>query len=237
MTSLYNSSRRPRIVFFHGLNNNVQCFDSLVQVFKDEGFETEMVVLPCHGHVRKEARSAAEAQMVFNKKMEKYKDVEWIAVGFSHGALYLELWLESEPAGRPLKQILLAPALFINHQKIISAALNILPSFLWIKSLAPAEFRRYEVLSTGEYNILVQRILSYQKLKASLKIPSLILIDPKDELVDAHALKKHLPMVEFIERRYLKKGPGCHHILFHPDYFTTEDWNSFTLKLKKFVEA
>lgn len=241
MTDSYNSSRRPKIVFFHGLNNNPECFNPLMTYFRESGFETEMIILPCHGANRKEAKNSREALRVFDQSMKKLEDTKYFAIAFSHGALYLQLWLEKNPECRPLKQILLAPALFIRKQKLIEKAMKILPSFVLIKSLAPKAFRRYEILTAGEYNILVQGMVTYQKVMKELKVPSLVLIDPKDELVHAQNLKKKLEEknhgfeVQFIERPYLKKGLGCHHILFHPDYFKESDWKEFTQKLENFL--
>lgn len=241
MTDLYNSFPLPKIVFFHGLNNNPECFGSLMSYFQEKGFETEMIILPCHGTNRKEARTAQEAQEVFEASMKRLQGLKYYAIAFSHGALYLQLWLEKHQESRPLKQVLLAPALFIRKQKLIEKAMRILPSFVLIKSLAPKAFRRYEILTKGEYNILVQGIVNYQSKMSELKVPSLIMIDPKDELVHAQKLKEEIEVrnenfkVHFIERPYLKKGMGCHHILFHPEYFSHRDWQEFTQKIRSFL--
>lgn len=242
MTDSYNSSRLPKIVFFHGLNNNPECFGPIMSHFRNSGYETEMVILPCHGENRKEAKNSKEALRVFDQSMKKLQDTKYIAIAFSHGALYLQLWMEKNPEHKPLKQILLAPALFIRKQKLIEKAMKILPAFVLIKSLAPKAFRRYEILTAGEYNILVQGIVTYQKVMKELKVPSLVMIDPKDELVHAQNLKAGLEEknkgleVQFIERPYLKKGIGCHHILFHPDYYNESDWDKFLQKLYAFLK-
>ncbi|MFP5384556.1 MAG: alpha/beta hydrolase [Bacteriovoracia bacterium] len=241
MTNSYNSPLVPKIVFFHGLNNNPECFGPLIKHFENQGHETELVILPCHGEDRKEARNAKEAIRIFDRKMKELKEVPYVAIGFSHGALYLQLWLEQNQEHKPLKQVLLAPALYIRRQKLIEKALKILPASFIIKSLSPKPFRRYEILSAWEYNILVQGMLTYQKIRGAFRIPSMVLIDPKDELVDASKLKRELEKnnpkftVHFLERSYLKKGLGSHHILFHPDYFNEKDWKSFLHKLESFL--
>jgi len=235
MTNSYSLSRNNKIVFFHGLNNNQDCFGPLIRHFKELGFETELIVLPGHGKNRKEAKDIKEAIGIFDQKMKTLKDKPYYAIAFSHGALYLQLWLEKNQEHKPIKQILLAPALYINRQKIIERALKILPSFFAIKSLSPKPFRRYEIMNAWEYNILVQGMLIYQKVRGKFRIPTKVFIDPKDELVDAFALRNHLENVEFVERKYLKKGLGCHHIIFHPDYFEEAHWREFTRKLESFL--
>jgi alpha-beta hydrolase superfamily lysophospholipase len=235
MTNSYNLSRNNKVVFFHGLNNNQDCFGPLIRHFKELGFETELVILPGHGKNRKEARDIKEAIGIFDQKMKNLKDQSYYAIAFSHGALYLQLWLEKNQEHKPAKQILLAPALYINRQKLIEKALKLLPSFFAIKSMSPKPFRRYEIMNAWEYNILVQGMLIYQKVRGKFRIPTKVFVDPKDELVDAYALSSKLENVEFIERKYLRKGLGCHHIIFHPDYFEEAHWREFTRKLESFL--
>jgi alpha-beta hydrolase superfamily lysophospholipase len=235
MTNSYNLSRNNKVVFFHGLNNNQDCFGPLIRHFKELGFETELVILPGHGKNRKEAKDIKEAIGIFDQKMRNLKDQSYYAIAFSHGALYLQLWLEKNQEHKPAKQILLAPALYINRQKLIERALKILPSFFAIKSMSPKPFRRYEIMNAWEYNILIQGMLIYQKVRGKFRIPTKIFVDPKDELVDAYALSSKLENVEFIERKYLRKGLGCHHIIFHPDYFEEAHWREFTRKLESFL--
>jgi esterase/lipase len=240
MTNSYNLSPHPKVVFFHGLNNNPQSFGPIIKHFRDAGFETEFITLPGHGDDRHEARDIKAALRTFDQAMKKLKGAPYVAIAFSHGALYLQIWLEKNLEYRPMKQVLLAPALFIHRQKIIEKLLKFLPTFFVIKSLSPKAFRRYQILSAWEYNILVQGMLIYQKIKKPFKIPTMVLIDPKDELVDAAKLKAELEKMnpdfrlQLFERNYLKKGLGQHHILFHPEYFNEEDWFQFTSQIKDF---
>ncbi len=206
-----------------------------MKCFQESGYETDMIILPGHGKDRGEARNLKIAEKAFNESMKRLKG-PYHAVAFSQGALYLQLWLKKNPGHGPLRQILLSPALYIRKQLIIEKALKLLPSFIVIKSLAPRRFRRYEILTAGEYNTLVQGILSFQKLPKAFPIPTLVLIDPKDELVHAQNLKLHHQEIEFIERPGLKKGMGGHHILFHPDYFQKDHWKEFTRKMLLFLE-
>ncbi len=241
MTNSYNLSRNNKIVFFHGLNNNPQGFDPLVTHFKNLGFETELIILPCHGENRHEAKTDKEALQVFDQSMKKLQGQPYYAIAFSHGALYLELWMEKNLPYKPEKQILLAPALYIRKQQIIVKALSFLPSFVKIMSLQPKKFRRYNILSAREYNILVQGILTWQKLKAKFRVPTMVIIDPQDELVDVQKLKPQLEKlnpgleVKLWDRPQLKKSMGAHHIIFHPEYFGEAEWKDFTRKLEAFL--
>ena len=202
--------------------------------FKEKGYETELITLPGHENDRNEMNNLEDAIELFDKKMKRIGENPYYAIAFSQGALYLQLWLNKNPDHKPLKQVLLAPAFFLRRQEITINLFRLLPSFFLIKSFAPRQFRRYQFLKVSEYNILMEGILEYQKINQAFPVSTMIMIDPKDELVDASGLKKNAQMNNkkllfyFLERPYLNKGIGQHHILFHPDYFDKQDWNRLT---------
>lgn len=236
MTNSYNLSKKNKLVIFHGLNNNPQGFDPIVYHFQNLGYETEMIILPCHGKDRTEARNEKEASRVFDQSMKALEGQEYVAIAFSHGALYLQLWMEKNLAYKPKRQVLLAPALFIRRQSLIVKVLSVLPGSIQIMSLQPKVFRRYNTLSAREYNILVQGILTWQGLKAHFKVPTLVMIDPQDELVDAQKIKSEFPDTQLWNRPLLEKGRGSHHIMFHPDYFSPDEWKIFTDQIDSFFK-
>ena len=242
MTNSYNLSLRPKIVFFHGLNNNPTCFGPLVDHFKGLGYETELIILPGHGADRTETKKYEDAIKAFDQSIKRLEGLSYYAIAFSQGALYLQLWLEKNQTHTPIKQVLLAPALFLQRYKVIKILLKILPSSFCFKSLSPKPFRRYEIMNLWEYKTLFKGVSDFQKSRAAFKIPTLVLIDPKDELVNARTLKRELDKwnphfsVKFYERKYLKKGIARHHILFHPEYYEKDDWKKFTGLIKDFLE-
>jgi hypothetical protein len=76
-----------------------------------------------------------------------------------------------------------------------------------------------------------------------MKIPTLILIDPKDEVVDAKRIKQELDnrktgaKIEYFERKYLRgRRPGKYHILFNPEYFKPSDWNLLIARMDEFLK-
>jgi hypothetical protein len=242
MTNFSKLSQSNKIIIFHGLNNNLQGYGPLRQELEKFGFETEIVTLPCHGENRYEARNYEEALRVFTKTMKRFEGQSYHALAYSHGALYLQLWMENQMTQKPIKQVLLAPALFIRRQSFIVRFLKYIPSFFYIISLQPSRFRRYSILSSREYNILVQGIVKWQKLKRNFRVPSKIFIDPSDELVHAELLKEEVEKinqlkVEYLERADKKLGLGGHHIIYHPDYFTKEAWDKLIQEIVDFYRA
>jgi alpha-beta hydrolase superfamily lysophospholipase len=244
MTDSYNlfPKKSHKLIIIHGLNNNPSAFFPLKDEFSRLGWEVSFLTLPCHGSDRKEARDFKSAFKCFDQSMKELTSTPYSVIAFSHGALYLQLWLEKNPKERPNAQVLLAPALFIHRLEQIERTMSLLPSFFLIKSFAPKAFRRYQTLSVREYRILLEGIRTFQKHRAGLNVASLIMIDPKDELVDAQALQdctalKEKVVFEKWPREYLKKGIGRHHILFHPDYFEKTEWQKFTDRIQKFLTA
>ena len=241
MTNSYSlSPNKNKIILIHGANNNLEAFYPLKEEFERMGHKVELVVLPGHGEIRKEAPDFKSAFSHFNQTMLALTNEPYSVVAFSQGALYFQLWLQKHQENLPLKQILLAPALYIHRQNFLYKLIQKLPTGLFIKSLAPRKFRRYQTFRIWEYRILLESMNTFHRHKKALKVPSLILIDPKDEMVDAKKLEKELasdPNVKFKlwVRDYIRRGLTYHHILFHPDHFQKDDWQSFMKEIEDFL--
>jgi alpha-beta hydrolase superfamily lysophospholipase len=245
MTNLYNSSKRPKLLIIHGLNNNLKAFEHLRDEFQTLGHDCHFITLPGHDKDRDEARTFQSAFKVFDTQMKVYCHEPYAVIAFSQGALYLQLWIAANKQFAPLAQVLLAPALYINHQKIITRLLSVLPSFAFVPSLTPLKLRRYHKLHIWEYRTLFEAVKRFQEIKEMAQVPTLILIDPEDELINVEKLKqsiyalneKHIEF-DFVIRKTTKAlSSGKHHILFHPQYFNEEQWKSSISKLAHFLRA
>jgi esterase/lipase len=233
---------RAKILIIHGLNNNMEAFLPLKAKLDSLGYETSLLCLPGHADNRDETRDFQNAMEIFDQKMSEHT-TPFSVIAFSQGALYLQLWLEKNPSLLPKAQLLLAPALFIRHFSKLDWLISGLPSFAFIISQMPKKLRRYSYLHIWEYRTLFNKAKQFQKKISQFKIPTLILVDPKDELVDSQKLKATLEEkntgaeVLFFERDYLKgKRPGKYHILFHPDYFSPDDWEFLVNQIDQFFK-
>lgn len=242
MTNSYSLSQEENrnIILIHGANNNLEAFFPLKNEFEQMGYKVTLVTLPGHGKIRKEAPEFKSAFALFNQTMLELTKVPYSVVAFSQGALYFQLWLQKHQENLPLKQVLLAPALYIHRQNFLYKLIQKLPSGLFIKSLAPKKFRRYQTFRIWEYRILLESMNTFHRHKKALKVPSLILIDPKDEMVDAKKLETELgqdPLATFKlwPRDYIRRGLTYHHILFHPDHFQKDDWQAFIKEIQVFL--
>lgn len=243
MTNSYASSRKhPKLILIHGMNNNQECFFPLRDALKERGFEVEMIVLPNHGEKREEVRTLDEALKLFDESLSPLIKEPYVVVAFSQGAQYFQLWMMDFKKKLPEEYVLLAPAVFINFFGVISRIFELLPPKFFILSQMPRMFRRYDKLFFWEYNLLMQGVKRFAEKTLPMP-PSLVVIDPKDELVNGKKVIKHYRelgsgVVE-LKRKSLRKTLGKHHIIFHPDYFQAEEWNDFiqNISIKLSAEA
>lgn len=232
---------KENLIIIHGLNNNQHLFLPLINHFSPK-YNVFFITLPCHGTNRKEAQSWREALSCFDKTISPLTNKPYSVIAFSLGALYLQLWLNKKKVNLPLKQVLLAPALEVNQFKIISTFSKLVPSFFKILSFMPREFRQFDSLSVTDYKILFQSLEEFIKIKKKFKIPTLIIIDPKDELVSAKRLQKTSSCKADVafrlwNRPYLNltHGLGRHHFLVHPRFFTKKDWELFLKEIDSYL--
>lgn len=231
--------KTKKLILIHGLNNNLEAFLPLKTALEARGFECEQIILPGHGDDREETKNSDEARKIFDSRMRAVIDERpYGVIAFSQGALYLQLWLEETSADKPTAQILLAPALFIRNARYLNFVLQALPKFFIIMSQMPKILRRYDYLYIWEYRNLFLMAKTFEQKMRSFKVATKILVDEKDELVDAQRLNQKFPQeVELINRPYLKgKKPGKYHILFQPDYFNQADWNYLIQTIAKLLD-
>lgn len=244
MTNLSDSSP-IKLLIIHGLNNNLEGFNPLRDACREMGFETHVITLPGHGEDRNQARSFQIAFKAFSESMERHTGSPYQVIAFSQGALFFQLWMQTHPKIRPLSQILLAPALFINRQGLIEKLISLLPSFAFIISQTPKKVRRYPKLYIWEYRTLFEAVKRFQGDKAAFPVPTLVMLDPQDELINATLLETTLKSwntsnfeLQLIHRPVISApGLGKHHVIFHPDYYAPGMWLDFIEKIKRFFSA
>jgi hypothetical protein len=212
------------------MNNNLECFYPLRDALAREGIEVTLLTLPNHGEKRSEIDNFEEGLKIFHERLIPLTQSPYSVVAFSLGALYFENWLAENTERAPDSYVLLAPAIAVNFEFIIRPFFHRLPKTFFILSQMPKMFRRYDKLYFWEYVVLLEGIEQFRSLPKAGK-PELVLIDFKDELVDAKKVQAHYGKndvpVEKIQRKNLKRSLGRHHIIFHPDYFQSNEWDKF----------
>lgn len=229
----------PKIILIHGLNNRPEAFWPMRDSLNALGYETHLVRLPGHGDDRNETKTWEKASEVFDQSLKELTNSPYAVIAFSQGALYLQLWLKTTQAPKPVCQILLSPALFVRNFDKLKILVRMLPAKLIIPSPMPKAFKRFPYLFISEYRHLFEGVKKFSETPFEFVIPTMVIVDPHDELVDAKKLKKEFgDHVTYLERPYLKfKQPGKYHIIFHPDYFETEGWERFIQKVSVFIRS
>ncbi len=228
-----------KLILIHGLNNNLEAFQPLKHALESKGFTCQQIMLPGHGDHRDETKEVADAMRLFDERMKSAIQGPYGVIAFSQGALYLQLWMETTHAPLPEAQILLAPALYIRNISFLKFIIEKLPKSFVIFSQMPKLLRRYNYLHIWEYRNLLQKAQNFADMRHSFKRRTQILVDEKDELVDAKKLKQMFPReTELMQRPYLRgRKPGKYHILFHPEFFTPDGWAEFMKRIKDFFSA
>lgn len=233
----------PKLIILHGLNNNSSTWDEFESVMKSRGFPTVRVTLPGHGSVRDEGKSFEEALKNFDKKILPHVQEPYVVVAYSLGAMFFSNWLIGRKENLPLRQVLLAPALYLRREKWIRKIIETLDPRIPIPSIAPRDIMLYKTLFVWEYRNLLGGMKRFQENPDPVQVPTLVLLDPLDELIDAEKLKtewlKKNPAHEvyFLERPQQKWGPSNHHILFHSKYFSPTEWETYIQKIDQFLKT
>ena len=230
----------PKLIILHGLNNNSTTWDEFEGVMKSRGFtNTVRITLPRHGDVRDQGRTFEEELKIFEGMIAPHVQEPYVVVAYSLGALFFENWLIGRKENLPQKQVLLAPCLYLRREKLVRQIIGSLLPWIPIPSIAPRDIMLYKSLFVWEYRNLLGGLTRFQKDTDKIRVPSLIIIDPKDELIDAEKLKAEWKAgdVFFLDRPMLKWGPSNHHILFHSKYFTPAKWDFYIRKIEDFLKS
>ncbi len=228
----------PKLIILHGLNNNSSTWDEFENVMQSRGFRTVRVTLPGHGDVRDEGKTFSEALANFDKKLMPHVQEPYVVVAYSLGAMFFTNWLMGRKDHLPMKQVLLAPALYLRREKWIRKIIEALDPRLPIPSIAPRDIMLYKTLYVWEYRNLLAGMKRFQESEA-IQVPTLVMLDPKDELIDAEKLKSEWKSGEvyYLKRPDQKWGLSYHHILFHSKYFSPLEWDTYIQKIDQYLKS
>lgn len=157
-------------------------------------------------------------------------------LGYSLGALvFVSAYRKNESLQIPRRAVFLAPA-FALHRR--SALLKlVLPYLTRIPSFAPKDMRAHEAgLPAKAYQALFELVdnLHDSWPQGLLQMPSLVIIDPKDELVRYQGIKELVKAKKLgrmkVEpvRLKCKKKQSFHHLISSPKYLSDEEWQNLT---------
>ena len=178
------------------------------------------------------------------RKEANMHNVPLYFLGYSLGALLgqsmLVLPMESAPFD---KQVLLAPAIALRRRASLLQLFFFLGKPAALPSYTPAAYRFNPSLPLQAYRVLFGEEAKLQKAEVGkLNIPTLVLLNPKDELIspkkllqliDRFALTKY--RVVFLDATLNGRQVWYHHLILDEQTMGNENWAMATAEMKAFL--
>lgn len=249
-TSLTKKAAVTMVV--HGLNVKPEAMLPLINWLVGEGSDVYLVKLSGHhenGRNIKEVTSAIwHQEMLSGYEVAKTASLNYSVplffLGYSLGALLGQSMLALYgPETSFDKQVLLAPATAIRRQSYLVRLLFLLGKRTMIRSYTPTVYRVNKSLPLHIYQVLfAEEKKVWEKGFSSLNIPTLILIDPKDELISYKKLEKFIQrfaltnyQVVKLDDRLKDRNTSYHHLLLSEQSMGTKNWQLATEKMRQFL--
>jgi len=237
----------------HGLNLRPVKMESIITLLTDSGIDVLNLSLRGHGQNyfhevdvdSSEARMEAFKNVSYKlwmdethrayghaRKRSDAKQVSLFFVGFSLGGLIGADLFASYPDVRFDKMVLLAPALDIHGIHYVAKLLSPFPGLV-IPSLMSKSYLANNGTPMAAYNALFETIQHFnQHIGPKLNVPTIIFIDPEDELVSYRKLKRRVEKEPLDQWQFhlLEKGKTgvqekMHHLIIDEPSVGTDTWN------------
>lgn len=236
----------------HGFNNRPAAMLPLIRWLNDHGSDAWLVCLYGHregamnllnitsGVWQEEMLRAYE---VAKEEADRHK-VPLYFLGYSLGALLGQsmLVLPMQTAAFD-KQVLLAPAIALRRRAFLLRFLFYFGKTVALPSFTPSTYRVHSSLPLIAYRVLFGEERKLQKAEGNkLNIPTMVLIDPKDELISHKKLLQLIRRLGLIKYRVVgldKKLKGrkvrYHHLIIDEQTMGKEAWAMATAEMRAFL--
>ena len=247
------------VVLAHGLNTKPSMMGddktdgTFAKLFLDAGYHVYRITLPGHSGTIEEMKNV-KSQDWHNSAYSQYCEAAEISLAnnipiylaaFSLGALVYENLMNKEKDVVFNGAILLAPAIAIKKtsRNAVLAANIFASNSKIIKSKAPAEYRAQNGVSVSAYKALFELEDDLHKNEfANCNIPTLIFIDPKDELINNKKLQKHITNFKLTNWNIItvsNKGteikPKYHHLIIDNRSLPPAAWDTMSKNILEFL--
>jgi esterase/lipase len=231
----------------HGLNNSPESMGQISTLLTAWGIEAVPLALTGHSGAEPDSpmpvvsskdwqRDFSVAYQIASSKAKQAK-LPLFFVGFSLSTV-VALAAMQDSQFHFDKIILLAPPLQI---KATSRAVGALPAGgMNIPSMMPKPLRAHKGTSTAAYHALFDTIEMAKLIPSLAAIPTLVIIDPKDEMVDAartvDQIKSQAPRWRVHSLSVEKPGGyGFHHLLIDQKCVGPDTWSKMTAAMNLFL--
>jgi esterase/lipase len=237
-----------------GLNVRPSAMMELIGSLNSLGSDVYLVLLS--GHHPDSAPVAEVTASLWDEDMKSgYREananasrnaVPLFFLGYSLGALLGQDLVAFSGMALPYKkQLLIAPAIAVRWEIHLIKWLFFLNDSIAFPSLTPKEFRANRSLPLRVYKIMFQKEQRLMEMRYNnLNIPTLVLIDPKDELI---SYKKILRMVKMfnlsnyevmaLDSDLTLRAGKYHHLIIDRNTMGQNNWDSVSQRLEAFFFA
>ena len=250
MTQFFPTDQTPQAicVLTHGLNSNPERFVDLRQRLLKAGISVVMVTLDGHQQDYQAFEKVTSAGWLQNLR-EGFECALQMnpnclpihALGYSLGALLQLVYLTKYDDLRPDKLIYLAPGI-VTHRYIdaLKWIAFVAPSRYSIRSRSQPGYAAHQRLPMQAYPVLfrLQRELKLSPNKQLLNQDSLVVIDPKDELVSFTRILQFKAVnqlsnwkIQSLEIASEEKQNKYHHLIYDRPAMTAMQWELFITEI------
>jgi hypothetical protein len=236
----------------HGFNNRPAAMLPLIQWLNSQGSDVWLVSLT--GHRESATDLANLTSTVWQQEMlDGYEaaknaaaeqNVPLYFLGYSLGALLGQTMLVLPMKSAPFdKQVLLAPAIAFRRRASLLRFFFFLGWPASLPSFTPAAYRVNRSLPLSAYRVLFGEEAKLQKAEGGkLNFPTLVLLDPKDELISFKRLLQLIGCFGLTKYRVVRlndqlKGrkERYHHLILDEQTMGKENWALAMAEIRAFL--
>ena len=231
--SAENTKTNAIIIIAHGLNLQPSKMDQLSHYFQQH--HCDVLRLSFGSDPEQWEKNIEESYHHANQRA-LVKNIPLYVLGYSLGALLFTQLIKNNPEFKIEKLALIAPATHTRFYAKIPALIGILLPNFKFKSLNFEEYRMRDFTTAAEYkkmSHIQDEVKNYHYL-----IPTLIIFDPEDELVDSKNIKTHhknlphITMAPIIDRA-TQLPRIVHHLMIDQQSLGALEWQKLLNNLSK----
>ncbi len=249
----------------HGLNLNPDRMTNLIRILNTMGIGALQVSLKGHGDnfeplpgmaladARMEAFKSVSHQIWADDFLKAYRyimqlrpdpDVPLFLIADSFGALLaLDLSL-NEPDVEFGRMVLFAPAVSMRGRNSLIRLLSPFPRFV-VPSLSPGFYKANRGTPQTAYAVVFETLARFERsIGPKINIPTLVFIDPKDELVSYEGLRALLKQHELdrwrvfrVEKDMTTAATRIHHLIIDPASVGQSTWRGMMERMHRHLKV
>ena len=252
ISALSSQSIKSVCLVCHGLNLNPEKMKCLSSFLNSESVETYTVSLSGHkpgsAHMSQVSSTLwiSELYRAYKKAREKAKTlgVPLYYLGFSLGGALNSALMHEKKDVTYDKIILFAPAISVRRTSYLIRIFKPFGKGFSIPSFSPKSYRANFGITVAAYDALFEAIsISKENQYEALNVPTLIFIDPFDELVSPNGLMKIKENhgLEHWNFNFITKTKGStkskfRHFIINEETLGDKTWGHVKDKMKAFIE-